>query len=394
MAGENELLEAEGIDPNAQDVNIEEQDTNDLTLPEASKTGNESLDKRLEELAIGTTRGNETAKASEPKQAPAKPAAISLNKEAQTQANGVQPQQRSPSSGGWAGKAPRAYGPRFNWDAQGNVIDRTTGGVIAAAGPERKAFERMIPIISAATTEADKFKTAYEGAIKSNTIASSLNLTPEEYSIGARIMAQWKSDPKKALAFMVKEAQNNGVDVSDLGIAGGVGLSRTDLQTVLEDAIKKHLEPFSFITSERQEQQAQREALQEAQGAIEEFYTTYPDATLHEDSLAKIMHARPGTSMETAYLILKNHALQNGFDWSKDLIPQIQAFLGKQQQPNGRANSNGQPAIQQRQLPNMNGRNGSPAIVPQRQGAMAGSVSSGDIVKEAMRAAGMDISDV
>lgn len=393
MAGENELLEAEGIDPNAPDTEIEQQDviTKDNT-PDTAKTGNDSLDKRLEELATGTTRGNEALKAGDKSQVQGKPAVVPGSKEEKPQATTVQQQQPSTSVGGFAGKAPRAYGPRFNWDAKGNVIDKTTGSVIAAAGPERKAFERMIPLINGAVTEADKFKNMYETAIKSNTVASSLGLSAEEFSIGARIMAQWKTDPKKALAFLLKEAQNNGVDVSDLGVAGGGGLSRQELQTTLKEIVEEHLKPFSFIHEDRERQAQEREAYNEAQGVVNEFYEQFPDAEIHQEALAKIMNARPNTSLNEAYLILNNHALKNGLDWSKDLVPQIKALVSKQ--PNGKTNSNGQPATPQRQLPAMNGRVNSDAIVPQRNGALNGDTSSKNIVLEAMRQAGMDVSDI
>lgn len=394
MAGENELLEAEGINPNAPDIEIQEQDVvNRENTPDTTKTGNDSLDKRLEELATGTTRGNETLTLKEKPVQGRSTTDPALNKaQEQQKAPTVQPQHVSTGVGGYAGKAPRAYGPRFNWDAKGNVIDKATGNVIAAAGPERKAFERMIPLISNATNEADKFKNMYETAIKANTVASSLGLSAEEFSIGARIMAQWKTDPKKALAFMLKEAQNNGVDVSDLGIAGGGGLSRQELQNAIKDVVQEHLKPFSFIHEDRERQQQEREAINEAQGVIDEFYQEYPDASIHEDSLAAIMNAKPGTSLNEAYLILNNHALKHGLDWNRDLVPQIKALVSKQQ-PNG-TNSNGQPARQQRQLPSMNGRVNSEAIVPHRNGAMSGDTSSSNIVKEAMRAAGMNVDGI
>lgn len=391
MAGQDDVLEAEGV--LNQDVNADvTQQTNDTTTQQTDihKTGNESLDKRLEELATGSSRGNEANQGNKANDVSKQPVVVPKGKEVQAQGN-VQPIVGRTSVGGFTGKAPRAYGPRFNWDAQGNVIDKTTGGIIAAAGSERKAFERMVPIINAHATEADKYKGMYEAAIKGNTVATALGLSPEEYSVGARIMAQWKTDPKKALGFLLKEAQNNGVDVSDLGIAGGGGLSRQDLQSTLEDIVKKHLEPFSFITTERQEQQTQREAMNEAQGVVEEFYTHAPDARVHEDSLAKIMVAKPGTSLNEAYLILKNHALENRLDWTKDLVPQIQALVTKQ--PNGQS-PNGQPANGQRSLPNMNGRANSTAIVPRKNGAMSGDTSSKNIVLEAMRAAGMDVTDI
>jgi hypothetical protein len=380
-----------------QNNNNNEQQSNDtehdLSIPD-TKTGNDALDKRLEELANASDRnGPKKVEADTNKQLSNGQAVDAKGTQAQPKASvTVQQQQPNVGVGGWAGKAPRAYGPRFNWDAKGNVIDKTTGNVIAQAGADRKSFERMLPIINNATLEADKYKGMYESATKANTVAASLGLTPEEFSIGGRIMAQWKADPKKALAFMLKEAQNNGVDVSDLGVAGGGGMSREEIRNAIKEVAEEVVKPFGFITEERQQQIEHREAMEQANGVIEEFYGSFPDAKVHEESLAKIMGARPNTSLNEAYLILKNHALENKLDWTKDLVPQLQAIHGQVQgtAPKG----NGQPANQQRQLPNMTGRTGSPAIVPQKNGAMGGDTSSGNIVKEAMRAAGMDVSNV
>ena len=149
---------------------------------------------------------------------------------------------------------------------------------------------------------------------------------------------------------------------------------------------------FSFIHQDRERTLKEQEAYNEALGVVEEFYQHAPDAKIHESSIAKIMSAKPGTSLNEAYLILKNHALENRLDWTKDLVPQIQALVTKQQ-PNGQT-PNGQPANPQRRLPNMNGRTNSEVIVPRKPGAMGGDTSSKNIVLEAMRAAGMDVSSV
>ena len=280
---------------------------------------------------------------------------------------------------------PRAYGKAFKWDTQGNVVLASTGEIIAPIGAARKSFERMLPIISSAQSEADKYKGMYESAAQSNAIASKLNLAPEEYAIGARIMATFKADPKKAIAFLLSEAQNNGVDVSDLGVGGGGGLSVATIEKVLEDKIKAALEPFSFITQDRENQQQEFESTQQATDVVNEFLDSSPDAEPHMDSIAKIMNARPGqVSISEAYWILNAHAHKNGLDWAKPLGPQIAAKLGNT--PN-----NGQPANNGRRLPDLNGRQNNGTIVERRQTVMAGDASSTDIVKEAMREAGMNV---
>ena len=280
---------------------------------------------------------------------------------------------------------PRTYPKAYASDAQGNVIIKATGEVIATAGAGRKAFERMLPLIGNATSEAEKYKGLYEAAEKSNVVAANLKLTPDEYSIGARIMAAYKSDPKKAIAFLISEAQNNGVDVSDLGVSGGGGLTTAAIEQILDNKLKAVLEPFNFITADRQQQEQDREATLEADRTVSEFVTAFPDAEIHADDIAKIMNTKPGEiDIEKAYWILNAHAAKLGLDWTKPLVPQINAKLGKT--PN-----NTQPANNGRRLPEMNGRPHNDSVVERKPAVMGGMSSSSDIVKEAMREAGMTI---
>lgn len=380
------------------DLNNDVSIGNDLQIDDFT-TGSDALDKSLDAFAKGTSR--ETTTPDSTQQVPKGPGTTTQTRQATTstpqRTANTQPQspqqQPNPGIGGWAGKAPRAYGQRFNWDAQGNVIDVASKQIIAAAGGERKSFERMLPLINSATTEVDKWKGMYESAAKANTVASGLGLTPEEFSVGARIMSTWKSDPKKALTFLINEAKNNGIDMSDLGVASG-GLSVKQIQDTVKQIVEDSLKPFSFITQERQQQEEYNEAINEARGVISEFYDRQPDAVLHEESLAKVMNAVPGTDVEKAYLILRNHAFTNGLDWTKDLVPQVDALM-KRQNGNGNGNTpvTEQPAPQ-RQLPNMTGRSSVPDTTVVLPKTLPGTASTGDIVKEAMRQAGMDISSL
>lgn len=371
---------------------IEDSDTgHDLTVEDISLS-NKDLDSRLSELAGSSTSATTTSN-TQTVQSGGTTSATPPGTPLQVQSGATvvpQPQSRSVTTGGWAGKAPRAYGERFNWDAQGNVVDRVSNTIVATVGAERKSFERMLPLINAATAEVDKYKGMYDSANKANVVAAGLGLTPEEYSVGARIMAQWKLDPKKTLAFLLKEAQNNGIDTSDFGVTGG-GLAKTDVESVVKAVVQEALKPFSVFTEERAQQEQQQRDYDEAVEVTEQYLTEHPDARIHSESIARIMGARPGTSLETAHLILHNHALQNGLDWSKDLIPQVQALVDKTK-PNG-ATPSVQP--QQRQLPPINGSHSNPdTIVRQQPSIASGTARLDDIVKDAMREAGMDVSKI
>lgn len=378
----------------------------DNTLVDNSVVDKGTLDSRLDSLIENTRRpGEPVANASKETQVDGKPVAGPATTNAApkpvTQATATKPppplapnaQQPGDSATLQSATTPRTYGAGYKVDVSKNVIDARTGAVVAYAGAERKAFERMLPHINEVRTQAEQYRVALESASAANAIASKLNLTPEEFSIGARIMNVFKSDPKQAIRFMLQEATNNGIDTSDLGAGGGVSVNaiKETVQSIVTEALK----PFSVFTQERQQQEETQQAQQQAQEFINEFATTHPDAVIHFPSIAKIMNAKPGTDANTAYLILQNHALRNGFDWSHDLVPQIQARVNGANGTTTTVNNTVIPAnAGNRNLPNMNGRANSDAIGAMPKMSLSGDKSSGDVVKEAMRLAGMDISNI
>lgn len=360
-------------------------ETNDLQVDDLTHE-NKDLDDRLDALAGIKKPKDETIESDNRKKIQEK-SNIDPATGKEKVAASAQPEQRTSARVNPA-HTPRAYGKAFKWDVNGNVVNTNTGTIVAANGAERRAFERALPIFNTIQSEADKYKGMYESATQANVVASNLKLTPEEYSIGARIMAAYKADPKKAIDFLVQEAQNNGVDVSDIG-AGGSGVSIKTIEDTVAALLDKRLEPFKFITTDRETQETERLQNSEADSVIEEFFESIPDAQIHGDSIAKIMNAKLGTSINEAYWILKSHALEYKLDWTKDLGPQVTALAQAQGTSNNR-----QPVSQQRKLPPMGGKPNNDSIVARGRESLSGLTSSGDIVKDAMREAGIDVSDL
>ncbi len=92
--------------------------------------------------------------------------------------------------------------------------------------------------------------------------------------------------------------------------------------------------------------------------------------------------------MREAYLILQNHALRSGLDFTKDLAPQVQAKTG-----NGKTTT-APPNVSdttRRALPNMTGAQGNGSVIPEPTKKADGLASSDEIVKNAMRQAGIKI---
>lgn len=379
MADENDIVEDKSLEVNDEGTGIDTGVDNGQGIESGS-----DLDRKLDEIAGIKPNAQAAATDKTGQAANDKTTNAGAKKPGEETAIAPRQEQRTDRQDGGRTYQPRTYPKAYASDAQGNVIIKATGEVIATAGAGRKAFERMLPLIGNATSEAEKYRGLYEAAEKSNVVAANLKLSPDEYSIGARIMAAYKSDPKKAIAFLISEAQNSGVDMSDLGVSGG-GISVDTIRSTVKDIIAESLKPFEFITADRQQQEQDREATLEATHATNDFLSTYPDAEIHADAIAKIMNTKPGEiDIEKAYWILSAHAAKNGLDWNKPLVPQIQAKLG--QTPN-----NTQPANTGRRLPELNGRPHNDSVIERTPRVMGGMSSSSDIVKEAMREAGMNV---
>lgn len=355
---------------------------------------NTDLDKRLDELA--GRKPNEAVVADPKTKVPEGTTIVPDNKGTQKQGTqATTPAERPVSQGVRTTFNPRKYPKAYASDASGNVIDAASGAIIAPAGGHRTAFEKMLPYIESVRSEGEKYRIALEAATKANTVATSLNLAPDEYALGARIMAAYKSDPIKAIKYLLTEAQNNGIDTSDIA-AGGGGPSLPALMAAIEEKLDAKLKPFSFITEERQRTEEEQQRHSAAEEGVTELLTEHPDAELHGLNIARVMSHHlensKDISMREAYLIVRNYAHENGFDWTKDLTPQAQAKAAKLARTTATVVAPAPNAvIPPRTIPNMTGREGNGSIIPKAPSIAPGLADTGDIVREAMREAGIVI---
>ncbi len=382
MAEENEVVVDKTLETGT-DTNT---DTNvsgvlDLVHP------NDALDKRLDELA--GRKPNEAATTVDKTKVQQGTTTDATGKTVQATKPPVTQEQRPASEGRRQTYSPRAYPKSYKVDSANNVIDATTGAIIATAGGQRYHFERTIlPYIENIRGEAEKYKLALDAANTANTTAASLGLAPDEYLIGAKIMKAWKTNPKEAIKYLLTEAQNSDIDVSDI-VAGGGGASPTMIRTALKEEVAEALKPFLRFVERDDNELQQRESHQRAEEGVNQLLAEYPDAELHGYNVALIMqhHAQNDNpiTMREAYLILKNHALTSGLDFTKDLTPQVQAKA-----TNGRVTTT--PNVDTtRRIPNMTGGQGNGSIIPKPPNKADGLADTGDIVKQAMREAGIQI---
>ena len=105
-----------------------------------------------------------------------------------------------------------------------------------------------------------------------------------------------------------------GYDFSSIG-------GTVDTQAII-NAIKNQTEK-----SVEQEQKAADPVAEE----VDKFYGTFPDAKLHDAFLAAVIEANPQASLSESYTVLKTSAIEQGYDWSKPLGPQIDAKKATEQ---------------------------------------------------------------
>jgi len=196
------------------------------------------------------------------------------------------------------------------------------------------------------------------------TVSSLHGVDPNSAALGVRIVKDMQRDPVGTVKKLVAEclAAGHTVDGIQAGLNAEVlALVNRSLNTQQEDTGPT-------------EEQINSAAAQE----VTQFYGQYPDARVHDDLLARVLADHPQLNLEDAYFGIKQQFATRGFDWSKPLDQQ--AKRSDQQadpQPFAKPMTNG------RAVPNADAA-GRVAVVPE-------TMETGDLVKLAMREAGLNI---
>jgi hypothetical protein len=265
----------------------------------------------------------------------------------------------------------------------GDLVD-AQGRVIAKAGAERRHYEtaqRVQRELGTARQELTRVQTELKAFREAAVLPQQLGLSPEESASGLQLAASWKQNPVGVINYLIEQAKAAGHNVD------GLGGPQTDMAAI-RAMIANELAPI------RSQTQAQVEAQQrqtQAQQQVENLRTEYGDAALvNSEALAKVIDAaqQQGRSMnlEQAYLRFTAWCYQHGLDPHQPIDPQMaQRAQPEQQTP--------QPATQQRMPPRPNGRaasmNGAAPLDPTAQ--FTGNESSRDIIRAAMREAGLNV---
>lgn len=194
-------------------------------------------------------------------------------------------------------------GPKDLVDHQGNVI--------AKGGPERRHYETAQRLKQENMTLTNRV-TQLEG--ESNAIAGAgnlgtqFNLTPEELTTGAQMMAAFKENPVDTVKYLLTQAQAAGHNIDGIG-------GTTD-SAAIKQMLGTALAPFM---QERQDRLDTQNREQEALNTYNAFSAKYPDAAVHENSLARLIEADDSLTPDTAYFKLRAFYAEKSLDWNVPL---------------------------------------------------------------------------
>jgi hypothetical protein len=247
-------------------------------------------------------------------------------------------------------------------DAQGNVI--------ATGGKERRFYEtaqREKQRAEGLTREVETLQAQLEAINNAGSVGSQYDLSPEEVTTGAQIIAAYKNNPVETIEYMLTQAQASGHNVDAIGQNGNMNLN------AVKQMVDSAIQPLVAEQYEREENEAANDRAQEI---YDNFNSQYPDSAVHEDSLARLLDQEPNLSPEAAYFKLRSYYMERNLDWTKSL-EQLQSEQSSQQ-----ASVNTQQAV-----PDGN-------VIPNRVTDTAqvadANTSTDDIIRQAMSDAGIN----
>lgn len=169
-----------------------------------------------------------------------------------------------------------------------------------------------------ALSEVENLRQHVSGLQQFQQNLTSHGLTPDEATIGLQMAAAYKANPTGFITNIIRNAQANGVEVPTG--APSPGLDVNALSRIIDQRLAPLLAP---IQQQREEQETQTQV----RNHIASFYSQFPDAQVHEQSLATLINHQASlglqTSLQQAYIELYKWAVGNGYDWNQPLPAQV-----------------------------------------------------------------------
>ena len=192
-----------------------------------------------------------------------------------------------------------------------DLVDKD-GNLIAAGGKDRRFYEtaqRERIRADTVTKENETLKAQIAAVNDAGTLGTQYDLTPEELTTGAQLIAAYKKNPVETIQYMLTQAQASGHNVEAIG-GGGTNMD------AVKQMLDKALQPLVAEQTERTDTQATNARALEI---YNDFSAKYPDAAIHENSLARLLKQEPSLSPEAAYFKLRSYYFERKLDWTKSL---------------------------------------------------------------------------
>lgn len=296
-----------------------------------------------------------------------------------------QPNKDAGASGNQNANAKPGQQPGQQQDAGASndaLIDRETGQVIVQGGVARRRYEyKAINNFHKVERQLQEATTKLQAFEQVNTIHKEMGMQPQEAVQAAQVFTALKKDPVKTIGILIAEAKARGFKLEDL--AGQIDVM------AISNLIDERLKP---VTDRFAQQNNVDKDDAELDNKVNRFFTRHPEAKLHEGELAKIIiHARDNLgeelSPEEALIQLGRFAINNGYDLSQPLAPQIAA----RNQQGGTQQNGGSAQRTQSSKPLPLGKHTLSDNVTDADKQFDHTASTQDIVKDAMRKAGYNI---
>lgn len=247
-------------------------------------------------------------------------------------------------------RPPRNVGSLFRANGDGSIYD-LQGRKVANPGLERRVFDRVSRYFNGMETEHAGLKQRLEAIDGANAAAKAAGLSIEESALGTRIMTAWKRSPIETLNFLLTQATNQGHDVSSIR-QGGAAFDPAAVGELLEQKLAARFEALQPLIDQLNHSRETSELREQVNTEITAFFEEHPDAEQHRPILGALMQKMDVGDPRLAWAELRVEAAKNGWDLTKNLVPQAQASVARR--GNGAPTRDGNS----RTVPDMTGRGG------------------------------------
>lgn len=210
-------------------------------------------------------------------------------------------------------------------DKNGNIVDKD-GRIIARAGEPARQWQEasrataQVNNLTRQNTQLTEKLRANEALVaQAREIAElpkKLGISREDYNEGITLISNWTKNPVEVARDIVARTLALGHNVTDiLGKSAGDALEMKAVSSLVRQATAP-------LLAQQEERARITQQNEQGQAAYSNFVSKYPDAETHAEAIAHQMGK--GIDAEVAYHRLKVFALENGFDFSQPLGPQVQ----------------------------------------------------------------------